>query len=706
MEVVSLPDELAHEGIAVLNKDDLENLGISSGSAITIRAGRLGRAIARTSQDADPGFVYLDATSRLNCSCRIGDSIEIEAIENPRELKAVLLAPVGEEIDEDLEDSVGRKLSGRFLGRGDHITIPSPEGGILEMQVERLRPFGTRISGGLVSPETELTIAQRPARRPLLETGDVSFADIGGLDSVIEKLQEVAVVPLLHPEVFIRGGKPPIRGVILTGEPGTGKSLLARALARETRATFHPMSAPEIFGKGCRPEDNLRRLFMEAQKDQPSVIFLDEIDAIAPDRHMSSESARNLVAQLLVLLDGINDRGQVIVIGATNRIDSMDRAVLRAGRFERIIECPVPDRDGRLEILQVHTRAMPLSDDTDLENLADQTVGFVGADIDHLCREGVYRAANRSFGFDRLLEMGEIEAEEMEITHEDLNEAFARVRPSIKRKIDREVKEADFDLIIGQEAAKRALTEKLLRPLEYPELHEAAGLKIGSGILLHGPPGTGKTQLARACASITGAQFLSVKGPELLSVWQGESERAARNLFDKARKMAPCILFFDEFDSLGADRGKIGSGFSGLSSVVNQILTEMDGIDSRDGVLVIAATNRMDLIDPAFLREGRLGTHIEVSLPSREEYAGILRVHLGRVPMSEEIDLEELSSSLPLGLSGADISGIAISIKEGSVKRHLDQNPDGNIDGFRVEQEDAASAIEAMSQGIQMAGWA
>ncbi len=707
MEVSPLPDELTHQGIAVFNQDDLSELTISSGSPISIRGGRLGRALVRTSPEAAPGSVYLDATSRLNCSCRVGDNVEIEIIEKPRELKSILLAPIGEEIDDDMEDFIGRNLSGRILGRGDHITFPSPGGGVLEIQVEKLSPFGARISGGLVGPGTDLTIVQRPARKPLLETGDVSFADIGGLDSIIEKLQEVAVVPLLHPEIFIRGGKPPIRGVLLNGEPGTGKSLLARALARETRATFHSVSAPEVLGGVAgSPGETLRQLFLEAKKDQPSVVFIDEIDAIAPDRHMSSECARRLVAQLLVLLDGINDRGQVVVIGATNRLDSIDPAVIRAGRFERLIECPVPDREGRLEILKIHTRAMPLSNDTDLEELADLTVGFVGADIDHLCREGVYRAANRAFGFDRLLDTEELEANEMEITYEDMNEAFARVRPSIKRKMEREVEKTGFESIVGQEEAKRALTEKMLRPLEFPELHEAAGLKIGSGILLHGPPGTGKTQLARACASIAGAQFLSVKGPELLSVWQGESERAARNLFDKARKMTPCILFFDEFDSLGADRGRIGAGFSGLSSVVNQILTEMDGIDSRDGVLVIAATNRKDLIDPAFLREGRLGTHVEVSLPAKEEYSDILRVHLGGVPLSDEIDLEELSTPLPLGLSGADISGIAVRIRERSVRRHLEQDPEGKTEGFRVEEGDVISAIEEINPGIQIAAWA
>jgi transitional endoplasmic reticulum ATPase len=363
-----------------------------------------------------------------------------------------------------------------------------------------------------------------------------------------------------------------------------------------------------------------------------------------------------------------------------------------------VIECPVPNKEARHSILSIHTRGMPISDDVDLMGLADITVGFVGADIDHMCKESVYRSAERIFGFDSLLEADSVEVEDLEITMGDMDEAFERVRPSIKRRFSREVAKKDFDSIVGHSAAKEALRDKILDPLMHPDLYEVAGLSIGSGILLHGPPGTGKTALARAAANISGSQFIGIKGPELLSKWQGESERAVRNLMDKARKMAPCILFFDEFDSIGSDRSLIGPGHSGMSSVVNQLLTELDGIDSRDGVLIMAATNRKDLIDPAFLREGRIGTHVRVDLPLPEEYSDIVEIHLGEAPRSELLELDAAVGALPPGMSGADLAGIGRRIREIAIKRHLNGNPDGGTEGFCIEQSDVMEACGIVSE--------
>ena len=697
LEVDALPDTLAHKNIAVMFPADMRDLGIEQGQTVIVRGRRTTRATVRSSENAIQGRIYMDATTRLNSSSRMTDIVQVGLDDNPRTVSRAQLAPVGEGISKDLEQTIGRELSMRPISRGDHITIPSLDGGVIELQVEKIRPWGVR--SGLIDASTNVEIVERPARRPLLETGDVSFADIGGMDDVIKQIQQVAVVSLLHPELFLKAGKSPIRGILLHGEPGTGKSLTARALAREAQATYHQISAPEIVG-GCSgaSEENLRNLFEQAKQDEPSVIFIDEIDAIASDRRFASESGRRLVTQLLTLMDGVKDRGQVIVIGATNMIDSIDPAVNRAGRFERVIECPVPNADERLEILEIHTRGMPLSDDVDLGALSELTVGYVGADLDHLCKEGVYNAAERIYGFDRLLEAEAVEADDLEINWYDLSEAQSQVRPSIKRRHNRNIADSGFDSIIGLDDIKQILTEKIVNPVQFPELYSAAGLKIGSGVLMYGPPGTGKTALVRAVASTAGAEFLDVKGPEIMSMWQGESERSVREIFDKAKKMSPCVLFFDEFDSIAPDRSTIGPGRGASSSVVNQLLSELDGIDSRDGVLVVAATNQIDLIDPAFLREGRLGTSVEVGLPTREDYWRIVETHISDAPLSENLDLQDSCQALPDGMSGADLAGVSRRAKEIAIRRHLGENPDGSAEGFEVGVGDIEIACSELSQ--------
>jgi transitional endoplasmic reticulum ATPase len=560
LRVQDLPAEFAHQGIIAVSDELLAVLNARPGEVASIHGGRetWGRLVVN--EEIEEGHVHIDATTRLNAGVPEGGQIQLE-VEEATPLSSIVLARVGRAPEEDIEQLIRGRLRDRILCQGDHITLPAL-GGFLELQVVRCRP-----KKGILNENTKANIHRKPAKRPLVSTSDVSFADIGGLAEQIERLQECAIVPLLHPELFIHSGKEPIRGVLLHGEPGTGKGMLAKALARECHCTFIAVSAPELIqGVYGESEKGLRNIFERAKKEAPAVIFIDEVDAIGGCREESRGGmAQSLVTQLLVLMDGMQNRGQVMVIGATNRIDSLDGALRRAGRFEREIECPVPNEESRREILAIHTRQMPLDRDVNLDELARLSVGFVGADLDQLCRESVYIGGRRQFGFEELMEDAELDEGRLAnlvYNMDDFENAMGQVRPSIKRRMQVEIPKVTFEQVIGQIEAKNALSSKIIRPLKHPELHEQAGLSMGCGVLMYGPPGNGKTMMAKAVANLAGAQFLQVKGPELLSKWVGESERGVRTLFAKARKMSPCIIFFDEFDSLGADRSSLGEGGS------------------------------------------------------------------------------------------------------------------------------------------------
>jgi len=686
LRIQDLPAEYAHQGIVAVSDEILAKLNAKPGDTVSIYGGRetWGKLIVH--EEIEEGVVHVDATTRLNASAPEGSQILLET-EESTPLNSITLARVGRAPEEDIEQMIRGRLKDRILCQGDHITLPVP-GGVLELQVVRCRP-----KKGFLSENTKATIHRKAAKRPLVSTSDVSFADIGGLDEQIERLQECAIIPLLHPELFVHSGKEPIRGVLLHGEPGTGKGMLAKALARECHCTFLAVSAPELIqGVYGESEKGLRNLFEKAKKEAPAVIFIDEIDAIGGCREeRSGGMSQSLVTQLLVLMDGMKNRGQVMVIGATNRVDSLDSALRRAGRFEREIECPVPNEKARREIIGIHTRHMPLDGDVDLDELARLSVGFVGADLDQHCRETVYVGSRRQFGFAELMEDNELDPERLaQLTYnmDDFEIALGQVRPSIKRRMQVEIPKVTFDRVIGQEEAKKALENKVIKPLKHPELHELAGLSLGCGVLMHGPPGTGKTMLAKAVANLAGAQFLQVKGPELLSKWVGESERGVRTLFAKARKMSPCIIFFDEFDSLGSDRSSIGVGGSrAQANVVNQLLTELDGMESRDGIIVLAATNRPNLIDSAFLRPGRLGIQVMVGLPDRSDYTDLIEVHLRDTTLAEGIDLSTIAASLPSGLSGADIGGFVTEVKQHAVEIYLSNDLPLVDDEFEINEK-------------------
>jgi transitional endoplasmic reticulum ATPase len=522
----------------------------------------------------------------------------------------------------------------------------------------------------LVTSETQIVVGEQA--KAAVAVPKITYEDIGGLREEIQKVREMIELPLRHPELFERLGVEAPKGVLLHGPPGTGKTLLAKAVASETNANFIHIGGPEIMSKFYgESEERLREIFKQAQENAPSIIFIDEIDSIAPKREeITGEVEKRVVSQLLALMDGLESRGKVVVIGATNRPNAIDPALRRPGRFDREIEIGVPDRQGRLEILQIHTRGMPLAEDVNLGKLADITHGFVGADLEALCKEAAMRALRRILpSLD--LEAESIPAEvlnKITVTMEDFHEALKDVEPSAMREVLVEVPQVRWSDIGGLSDVKEELREAVEWPLKYRELFDRTNASPPKGVLLYGPPGTGKTLLAKAVATESEANFISIKGPELLSKWVGESERAVREIFRKAKQAAPCIIFMDEVDSITPVRG-IGYGDSHVTErVISQLLTELDGLEELRDVVVIAATNRPDIVDPALLRPGRFDKLLYVPLPDQDARREIFRIHLNKKPIAEDVDLERLVKATE-GYTGADIASICnnavmIAIKE------------------------------------------
>tara|TARA_B100000575_G_scaffold50425_1_gene37186 strand:+ start:19240 stop:21465 length:2226 start_codon:yes stop_codon:yes gene_type:complete len=659
----AIPSDVGHGRARVPFDNDLN---LKPGDIIEVSGERKTAAIVWRCrpEDANLGVIRVDGIIRKNAGVSLGDRVDIKKVET-QPCQRLVLSPVMAKQQKvrfgpGIEGFARRGLNKRPVVAGDRIFIPG-----MTLFAEAL-PFAivsTKPKGIVqVLPDTDIVIKEDAVDEE--EKGDVqtiSYEDIGGLGDQLQKVREMIELPLKHPILFRRLGIDPPRGVLLHGPPGTGKTLIAKAVASETNAHFTSINGPEIISKYYgESEKQLREIFEEAASNAPAIIFIDELDSIAPKREdVSGEVERRVVAQLLTLLDGMQGRDNIVVIGATNRQDAIDPALRRPGRFDREIEIGVPDKNGRAEIIEIHTRGMPISDDFDVEWLLDNTNGFVGADISALVRESAMKALRRY--------LPEIDLEEEQIPPEvlekmavimaDFRLAIKEIEPSALREIYLEVPEVSWDEVGGLKEIKDRLKESIEWPLTKPELFEHFGINPPRGIVLFGAPGTGKTLLAKAIASEAKANFITIKGPELISKWVGDSEKAVREVFKKAKQSSPSIVFLDEFESIaGIRRSSSGEGSDVMNRVVNQLLSSMDGVEGMEGVIVVAATNRPEMIDPALLRSGRFERVMHVPPPDPEALKSILEIHTENMPLGK-FSLDEIASKLE-NYTGADIEAV------------------------------------------------
>src|SRR3989337_350384 len=645
-------------GIARIDQRTMQKLGISAGDVIEIVNKRTTSAIAwpAYSEDQNRDIIRIDGFTRKNAGVAINEYVVIR----PAKVKTALsitLAPVDMRlnVDEDFTNFVKNRLMERTLVEGD-TTLVMMLGHAIPFTVSKTRPHGIV----KVTAESRLTILNEPAAatKGLPRT---TYEDIGGLHEEIQRVREMVELPLRHPELFQRLGIDPPKGVLLHGPPGCGKTLLARAVANESEANFYSINGPEITSKFYgESEARLREIFQQAQQNSPSIIFIDELGAIAPKREeVTGEVERRVVAQLLALMDGLSGRGNVIVIGATNRPGACEPALRRPGLFDREVEIGVPDKPGRYEILQIHTRGMPLAQDVDLKRLSEMSHGYTGADLSSLARETAMKALRRYLPEINLEEerIPPSVLEKMDVRMEDFTSAYKEITPTAMRECYIEVPTVHWNDIGGLEEVKQDLREAVEWPLKTPEIFTRWGFRPPKGILLIGPPGCGKTLLARAVATESEANFITIKGPEVFSKWVGESEKAIREVFRKARMAAPAVIFFDEFDSLVPGRGR-GYSDSGVSErVISQLLTEMDGIMTLEDVVIIAATNRPDIVDPAVLRPGRFDRLIYVPEPDEKARLEIFKLYTKNMPLAKDVNIEYMANTSK-GYSGADIDAL------------------------------------------------
>ncbi|MHA1334661.1 MAG: CDC48 family AAA ATPase [Promethearchaeota archaeon] len=646
-------------------------------------------------EEKEKNIIRIDPSVRRNLEVKIDDFVKIRKI-NAVKANKIIFSGLNESFILRNTQQLARRLQNRVVTQGDVLSFYTYARRIDLMVVD----FDPKAEAVKISLTTKFELTdkiQKVFRK--IETSRISYEDIGGLDETIQKIREMIELPIKHPELFKRIGISAPKGVILHGPPGTGKTLLARAVACETEAHFLTISGPEIMSKFYgQSEENLRKVFEEAKENAPAIIFIDEIDSIAPKRGNTGEVERRIVAQLLALMDGLESRGDIIVMAATNRINDVDQALRRPGRFDREIEIGVPDVKGRYEILLIHTRGMPLASDINLKLIAEKTHGFVGADLELLAKEAAILAIREvlpKIDWQKAIPPEILNS--IEIKNEHFLRALTAILPSALREVSITTPSETWDDIGGLENVKQQLKEVVEWPLKYPKVYKRLDSEPPNGILLYGPPGSGKTLIARALAHECEINFISIKGPEILSKWVGESEKAIREIFRKARAATPCIIFFDEIDAIAGIRGNNTVSKTG-ENVVSQLLTEMDGLEELKGVILLAATNRPDILDPALLRSGRFGRHIEVPLPTPEERKEILKIHLRNKPISKDFDIDKFAHTLN-GFSGADIKALCeeavlLTIRNAIKNVKIDAEDDNAVNQIYITEKELDAAYQ------------
>jgi transitional endoplasmic reticulum ATPase len=692
LKIDEIPQQHVGRGRAIVDPKIIEDQKWNTGQILELTYNKKThvKLWPGTPEEYGSGIIKIDGITRQNIGAGISDKISLKSVEVVN-AEQIVLSPTEKIAAEGLHEYMIYNYLNHIFTTGDSISLNTQMGSRVQFVVTSTKPSKPVIV-------TEKTIFKLGAMTKAVDASvpRITYDELGGLKNEVLKIREMVELPMRHPELFEKIGVEAPKGVLLYGPPGTGKTLLAKAVAGETNAHFISLSGPEIMGKYYgESEEKLREIFTQAEENSPSIIFIDEIDSIAPKRdEVSGEVEKRIVSQLLTLMDGMKSRGKVVVIAATNRPDSIDPALRRPGRFDREIEIGIPDVEGRFDILSIHTRGMPIDENVDLKQISKITHGFVGADLEILSKEAAMRSLRRilpEIDLDEEKVSSEI-LQKIQITSEDFRDALKEVKPSALREVQVQIPNVSWDDVGGLDQLKEELREAVEWPIKHKEAFDYVNVETPKGILLHGPPGTGKTLIAKALAKMTESNFISIKGPELLSKWVGESEKGVREIFRKARQAAPCIIFLDEIDALVPRRSSGGSGSHVTENVVSQILTEIDGLEELNNVLIIGATNRLDIVDEALLRPGRFDRIIEVSNPDTKGRQHIFEIHTKKKPLASDVNITKLVEMTD-DFSGAEISAVANRAAITALKKYVNGKSQ-NVKEIKITQQDLIDAID------------